>query len=220
VSARHEIAKKLDRANPYTLELAAWRAQWLDMARPNQLPPTDNDWDVWALIAGRGFGKTRIGAEAVGYWAASMPGTRWAVVAPTQDDCRSVCFEGKSGILNVIPEAIAPRRNFNSQKLELRLRNGSLIVGKSAEKPDRLRGPQFHGAWCDELASWGASSSSGKGKKAPNGRLLDTWSNLQFGNRLKAESRFMPKPRIIVTTTPRPIDFLPQSGSGPADARR
>lgn len=201
MSARHEIDAQLKGASRVSLELAAWRAGWIDTARAKQLPPTHHEWDTWLLLAGRGFGKTRIGAEEIGYQASVQPGTRWAVIAPTQSDVRSVCFEGESGLLKTIPKIfrLPGNRGYNSQALQIRLRNGSLIQGYSAEKPDRLRGPQFHGAWCDELASWGASSGK---SKVPSNRLQDTWDNLQFGLRLGDA------PKIIVTTTPRPIDFL------------
>lgn len=202
MSARQDIAAGLQGVNPYTLDLALWRATWLDTARPQQLPP-NGEWLHWLILAGRGFGKTRTGAEETGYQAAANPRTRWAVIGPTQDDVRSVCFEGESGLLNVVPPRFLRggdrARAYNSQKLELHFANGSLIAGKSAEKPDRLRGPQWHGAWCDELASWGASAAKGK----PNSnRLQDTWDNLLFGLRLGD------RPRVIVTTTPRPLEFL------------
>lgn len=196
MAARHDIAGTLKGVNKYTSEMAALRTGWLNTARPKQLPPAGN-WSVWALIAGRGFGKTRIGAEELAYRAISRANTRWAVVAPTQSDVRGVCFEGESGLLRVIPKFFV--KSYNSQALEIKLINGSIITGYSAEKPDRLRGPQHHGAWCDEVASWGASAGKGK---APNNRLQDTWDNLLFGLRLGEH------PQIIVTTTPRPIDFL------------
>lgn len=188
---------RIAEAGEYASALMAWRLRWLEIARPKQLVPQE-DFDNWLLLAGRGFGKTRIGAEEIGFQAAAQPFTRWAVIAPTQNDVRAVCFEGESGLRNVIPRRFV--RSYNSQSLELRLVNGSLIAGYSAEKPDRLRGPQFHGGWGDEVASWGASSSAAK--KTPSNRLQDTWDNLQFGLRLGK------RPRMILTTTPRPIDFL------------
>lgn len=198
MSARHEIAEAVKGISPASLDLANWRGAWIDTARPKQLAPA-GDWLVWLLLAGRGFGKTRIGAEEIGFQAVSTPRTRWAVVAPTQADVRAVCFEGESGLLNSIPKRFISR--YNSNDLEIGLTSGSIICGYSAEKPDRLRGPQHHGAWCDELASWGASAARKSGAR-PNNRLDDTWSNLQLGLRLGK------RPRIIATTTPRPLDFL------------
>lgn len=189
----------------YERALFEWRQSWIMQARPDQLAPRGS-WTYWANICGRGWGKTRVGAEDSGYFAAANPGVRIAVVAPTQDDCRSVCFEGESGLLAVIPPELIARNGFSRQLLELRLKNGSLIAGKSAEKPDRLRGPQWHRAWCDELASWGASAAGeGERKKAAEGgksRLQATWDNLMFGLRLGAH------PKVVITTTPRPLDFL------------
>jgi len=166
-------------------QLVRWRAEWIDTARSNQLAPP-GEWDDWLVLAGRGFGKTRMGAEEMGYQACARPGTRWAAVAPTQNDCRTVMFEGESGLLNVIPGMFI--KKFRADVLELELYNNSIIYGKSAEKPDRLRGPQYHGAWCDEIASWQ--------------RLQDTFDNLKFGLRLGEH------PKTIITTTPRPIPFL------------
>lgn len=184
------------------IDLLDWRLSWLEVARPKQLPPVGAEWDVWSCIAGRGWGKTRVGAEHLGFNAAVMPKSRWAVVAPTQNDCRSVCFEGESGLLEVIPKSWIKTNGYNRSLLELELITGALITGKSAEKPDRLRGPQFHGAWCDELASWGATAAGRTNAKTENKRLEDTWSNLQFGLRLGKH------PRTVVTTTPRPLKFL------------
>ena len=202
MSARHEIAERVSGASWFTREYAAFRAAWIKTARPKQLPPP-GDWQTWLILAGRGVGKTRTGAEETSTRALTTPRSRWAVVGPTQDDVRGVCFEGESGLLNVIPERLmrggARGKAYNSQKLELHLANGSLIAGKSAEKPDRLRGPQWHGAWCDELASWGASAAKGRGN---SNRLQDTWDNLMFGLRLGT------RPQVIVTTTPRPLQFL------------
>jgi predicted phage terminase large subunit-like protein len=98
---------------------------------------------------------------------------------------RGTCFEGVSGLLSVIPaDAIA---DYNKSRQELRLTNDSLIRGFSADTPDRLRGPQFHRAWCDELAAW---------------TYPDTWDQLMFGLRLGDD------PRAIVTTTPRPTPLI------------
>jgi predicted phage terminase large subunit-like protein len=175
-----------------------WRLSWLETARPKQIPPWQRlDWNVWLALAGRGFGKTRVGAEETGFNACAVAETRSAVVAPTQNDVRSVCFEGDSGLLRVIPKRFI--RSYNSQALEIHLTNKSIIQGFSAEKPDRLRGPQFHNGWGDEVASWGASAGKAGSN---NNRLQDTWDNLNFCLRLGQ------RPRLILTTTPRPIDFL------------
>jgi predicted phage terminase large subunit-like protein len=160
------------------------RAKWLATARPEQITPL-GDWRVWLVLAGRGFGKTRTGAEDVVWYGITNPGHQIAVVAPTFNDVRGTCFEGISGLLAVTPqEAIA---DYNKSRQELTLINGTLIRGFSADTPDRLRGPQFHRAWCDELAAW---------------QYQDAWDQLMFGLRLGND------PRVIVTTTPRPTPLV------------
>jgi len=160
------------------------RAKWLATARPAQIAP-EGEWPVWIVLAGRGFGKTRIGAEDCAWYAANNPGHQIAVVAPTFNDVRGTCFEGVSGLLAVLPPEIVA--DYNKSRQELRLTNEALIRGFSADTPDRLRGPQFHRAWCDELAAW---------------QYPDAWDQLMFGLRLGDD------PRVIVTTTPRPTPLV------------
>ena len=107
-------------------------------------------------------------------------------MAPTPDDVRNVMVEGVSGLLRVSPPWFKPK--YEPSKRKLTWPNGATALGFSSYEPDRLRGPQFDTAWCDELASW------------KNAR--ETWDNLQFGLRL-GES-----PRCAVTTTPKPISLL------------
>ena len=114
-------------------------------ARPDQLAPP-GDWLVWLIQAGRGWGKTRVGAEWIKARALEQPGTRWAVVAPTFGDARDTCVEGESGLLAVLPDDRVA--NWNRSMGELFLANGSRIKCFSADEPERLRGPQHHGAWC------------------------------------------------------------------------
>lgn len=162
--------------------MIAARYLWkMEQARPDQLPP-DTDWLLWLILAGRGWGKTRTGAEWLAKEAVQQPNTRWAVVAPTFTDARDTCVEGESGLQPVLNRYRMIKR-WNRSLGELTLRNGSLIKLFSAEEPDRLRGPQHHGAWCDELAAW---------------RYDDTWTQLRFGLRLGTT------PRICATTTPKP----------------
>lgn len=175
------------------LEAMQYRASWINgpegvRARSDQLPPDDRDtsWFTWLQLGGRGSGKTRTGAEWIWERAFSNPGSRWAIVAPTQSDVRKTCFEGESGLLARTPPSLIA--SYNRQELTLTLINGSQIFGYSAQEPDRLRGPQHHGAWCDELAAWQY--------------LDDTLDNLLMGMRLGT------LPRMIVTTTPRPIKRL------------
>jgi len=118
--------------------------------------------------------------------AIKTPKTRWAVVAATFSDVRDTCAEGESGLVSIL-RRYGALENYNRSMGEIRLTNGSRIKLFSADEPDRLRGPQFHGAWCDELAAW---------------RYEDTWDQLQFGLRLGEH------PRTLITTTPRPVPII------------
>ena len=160
------------------------RAKWLAVARPTQLPP-QGDWRVWLLLAGRGFGKTRVGSEDAAWYGSTTPGAQIAMVAPTFNDVRGTVFEGVSGLIACTPRELID--DYNRSRQELRLVNGALYRGFSADTPDRLRGPQFHRAYCDELAAW---------------QYPDAWDQLMFGLRLGAD------PRVIVTTTPRPTSLI------------
>jgi phage terminase large subunit-like protein len=125
-------------------ELVAMDAHvtWQQRRHNHQKPP-QGEWTIWLLLAGRGAGKTRAAAEWLWWHAFRHPGTRWLVSAPTAADVRDTCFEGDSGLLTVMPNKIV--KDYNRSLNELILINGSLIKGISAETPDRLRGPQFHG---------------------------------------------------------------------------
>ena len=156
-------------------------------ARPSQLPPETN-WKNWLILSGRGWGKTRTGSEWIVWKALQQPKTRWAVVASTSADITDTCFEGESGIISVLNRyGIYDENSYNRTRSAYTLPNGSRIKGFSAEKPDRLRGPQHHGAWCDELAAW---------------EYPETWDQLQFGLRLGTH------PQTVVTTTPRPTKII------------
>lgn len=142
-------------------------------------------------MAGRGFGKTRVGSQDIALWALRNPNTISAVVAPTHGDLRRVCFGGNSGLLSVIPDECfsdnKDYKGYSSSLSEIRLHNGSKIVGFAAQEPDRLRGPQFHRAWCDELASW---------------RYPEAFDQLMFGLRLGEN------PQCVITTTPKPTKII------------
>jgi|TARA_R100000149_G_scaffold382_2_gene132 predicted phage terminase large subunit-like protein len=118
------------------------------------------------------------------------PGVLCAVVVPTFGDIRRVAFGGPSGLLNVIPrDCLASGRGqgYNASSAEIKLFNGSKIMGFSAEEPERLRGPQFHRAWCDELAAW---------------KYPEAFDQLMFGLRLGQN------PQCVVTTTPKPTPLI------------
>lgn len=160
------------------------RNDWLDTARPEQVAP-EGDWLTWVILAGRGWGKTRTGAEDVAWYGMANPGSRIAVVAPTSADARDTCVEGDSGLLNVLPrEAV---QAWNRSLGELILVNGTRYKTFSADEPERLRGPQHHRAWADELAAW---------------RYPEAWDQLMFGLRLGQH------PQAVVTTTPKPTPLV------------
>ncbi|MFL5269502.1 MAG: DNA-packaging protein [Stellaceae bacterium] len=158
---------------------------WPAVARPNQLPPCGDWWQIWLLLAGRGFGKTRTLAEWVCEQAALGQASRIAIVAATAADVRDVMVEGASGILAVAPPWFRP--HYEPSKRRLTWPNGAIATTFSAEEPDRLRGPQHDAAVCDELAAWSHP---------------ETWDMLQFGLRLGR------KPRCLVATTPRPTKLI------------
>jgi len=156
------------------------------LARTEQIPTDNEDWNTWLFLAGRGAGKTRTAAEWLAWKAISNANTRWAIVAPTHADARDTCVEGESGILNILKE-FGVLKDYNRSISEIFLTNRSRIKLFSGEEPDRLRGPQFHGGWFDELAAF----------KRP-----DAWDQYQFGARLGQH------PQTIVTTTPRPTKLI------------
>jgi len=166
-------------------------SDWLDTARDSQLVPP-GDWNIWIILAGRGWGKTRTGAMSALIYALKNPESQVAVVTPTFGDLRRVAFGGVSGILQFLPrDAVLPGKGqgFNASANEIKLHNGSKIIGFAATEPDRLRGPQFHAAWCDEIAAW---------------RYPDAFDQLMFGLRLGKN------PRCIITTTPKPTPIIRQ----------
>jgi phage terminase large subunit-like protein len=170
---------------------------WRFWGRKNQLAP-DGDWHVWLILAGRGFGKTRAGAE----WVRSnmcgdtpMSGGRYrhiAIIAETAADARDVMVgHGKapgegSGLLQVHPPDFRPVYTVSNRRLTWP--NGAVASIFNATEPDQLRGPQFEAAWCDELAKWSYAQ--------------ETWDQLQFGLRIGRN------PQVLITTTPRPIKVL------------
>lgn len=168
---------------------------WNFWARDEQLEP-DGDWNTWFVNAGRGFGKTRAGVE----WVRDQVkrgAKRIAAVAATNSDIERVMVKGESGFLSVCWEGDKTVQGkkmgypeWSPTKRTLSWANGAQVQFFSAEEPERLRGPQFEIAWCDELAAWNKD--------------IDTWSMLQFCMRLGKH------PRIMVTTTPKPTKLVRQ----------
>ncbi len=132
-------------------ELRTLHESWAIWALPGQREPA-GDWQVWLIRAGRGFGKTRAGAEWVSALARAMPGARIAMVGGTMDDVRKVMVEGESGLIAVAQagETYRWRRDAG----EFVFDSGARAFVYSAEAPEKLRGPEHHAAWCDELAKW------------------------------------------------------------------
>lgn len=168
------------------------RTNWLSVAREDQVAPK-GEWDTWLILAGRGWGKTRTGAEDVAWYGVKNPGSRIAIVAPTAADARDTCVEGESGLIGVLPREMV--KNWNRSLGELVLVNDTRYKLFSAEEPERLRGPQHHRAWCDELAAW---------------KYPETWDQLMFGLRLGDH------PQVVVTTTPKPTVLVKQLATSPA----
>jgi len=178
--SRQQAISRLTEAQVRALVSAAWQT---DLARPNQLAP-EGDWRTWLLLAGRGFGKTRTGAE----WVRDQARThgRIALIAPTAGDARDVMVEGESGILAISPNWDRPE--YEPSKRRITWANGATATTYSADEPDRLRGPQHDAAWADEVAAWRYPDAA--------------WDNLQMGLRLGRD------PRAVVTTTPRPTALI------------
>jgi phage terminase large subunit-like protein len=158
---------------------------WEKIARPNQMAPP-GDWNMWIILAGRGFGKTRSAAETIRKWAVSGQYKRIALIANTIQEARRVMVEGESGLLSISDEN--EKLEFFPSRRLLQWHSGATATIYGAENYEQLRGPQFDAAWIDEFAKF----------LHPR----ETFEQLSFALRLGS------KPRIILTTTPRPIQFL------------
>lgn len=167
-------------------ELEAVLYDWQIWGRPEQIAPRDDQWLTWLILSGRGWGKTKTGAETIIEYVRRGWARRIALVAETAADCRDVLVEGDSGILRCSPPSFRPL--YEPSKRRLTWPNGALAYTYNATEPGQLRGPQHDFAWSDELAKWKYAQ--------------ETWDQLQFGLRLGR------RPRQIVTTTPRPIPLL------------
>jgi phage terminase large subunit-like protein len=160
---------------------------WPKWARPNQLPP-DGGWDGWLVLAGRGWGKTRVGVEFVRAEVEAGRATRIALIAETAADGRDVIVEGESGLLAVCPPWNKPI--YEPSKRRVTWPNGAFAVLYDAREPDQLRGPQHDLALLDELAKYRYAQA--------------VWDNLLPGLRLGSH------PRWVATTTPRPTQLIKQ----------
>jgi len=172
---------------------------WRFFARESQVAPPDRKddgtlWQIWLILAGRGFGKTRTGAEWIREQIKAGAG-RVHLVAPTASDARDVMVEGESGLLAVCWAGdraangdMLGRPSYEPSKRRLTWANGAIATLFSAEEPERLRGPQAGVMWADELAAWKY--------------MRETWDMAMFGLRLGD------RPRVCITTTPKPVSLL------------
>ncbi len=167
------------------LALTLFDESWTDWAHDGQRPPSGG-WRVWLMLAGRGFGKTRAGAELVSELARRDGGLRIALVGATLDEVAGVMVHGASGLM-AVARAGEDVLWYPSRGL-IEFASGARAFAYSGANPDGLRGPEHHFAWCDELAKWAYPEAA--------------WDNLMFGLRLGEGAR------ALATTTPRPIPLL------------
>ncbi|MEA3030026.1 MAG: hypothetical protein QOG13_1351 [Sphingomonadales bacterium] len=180
-------------------------ADWDVWVREGQAPP-EGAWRQWVMLAGRGFGKTRAGAEYVTAFARAHPDAAIALVGATVDEARAVMIEGPSGLLSVARADERQDMLWRPSLKRLTFASGAEARLYSAANPESLRGPEHHLAWCDELAKWRRAEAA--------------WDNLRLGLRLGE------RPRGLITTTPRPVpllkrllaDPLTRTGGGPSRA--
>lgn len=155
-----------------------WRNTW---ARPNQIEPEGN-WTYWLVLAGRGFGKTKLAAEWIRERVDSGQSRNIALVAPRASDIRDIMIEGPSGLLNVFPPYQRP--NYEPSKRKITFYTGAVAITYSGDEPDQLRGPNVDTAWVDELCAMPKQE-----------QVLDM---VAFCLRIGVN------PRCVITTTPRP----------------
>lgn len=180
---------------------AAWgEAQWTQLAhswpalaRGSQRAPK-GEWRQWLLMAGRGFGKTRCGAEWINAMARGPLAVRIALVGATFDDVRHVMIEGESGILACAGDKHRPL--WHPSLKRLMWSNGSMATCYSAAEAEGLRGPQHHVAWIDEVGRWDVESGPADARSGRT-RGQAALDNLLMGLRLGDA------PQLVATTTPR-----------------
>ena len=195
----------LEHATPEVKRRWITRLTWRLKFHRGQVPPKE-EYTGWVVQAGRGFGKTLVGAIDVAEACLDYPGLRYGVVAPTLPDVRNVCLEGETGLLRILTDGTTTLPGlglvededfkYNRTLLQVVFKNGSIVSTYSAEVPDRLRGPQHHRLWFDELASF---------SDAWKGDVLGTsFNNAMLGLRLTGKGAT----RFLVTTTPRPLKLM------------
>jgi phage terminase large subunit-like protein len=198
LSAYEHVSLLPDRQREVLLErigadgAALLMRDWTLRARPDQLPPA-GDWSIWLVMAGRGFGKTRLGAEWVRQIAQEDASVRVALISASPREVREVMIEGESGLLAISPRAARPK--WHPARRRLTWPNGAQAFVYGASAPESLRGPQHSHAWADEIGKW------------PH--ALATWDNLLMSMRLGRH------PRVLATTTPAPTALLRRLNSEP-----
>lgn len=174
----------LEKKNQFIDQL---RYNWKFWARPEQLLPSlDLPWDVWMILSGRGWGKTRTGAEAIKELMQDNAGCRIGIIGMTAGAVRDTCYEGESGLLEVIPSDEILK--YNRSLGQLTMKNGSKTFGFSGSDPEKLRGFQSNFLWMDELCAFSYAQ--------------EAWDMAMMGLRLGTH------PRIIITTTPKPSPLI------------
>lgn len=179
--AEEEQAEVLEDVDPEAL-LYSWNV-W---ARPSQMLPEGTDWSTAVVMAGRGWGKTRVGAEWIRKKAMENPGCRIILLGRTSADVRDVMVKGESGILAVSPPSERPE--YIPSRRALIWPNGSQALIATSMEPSILRGPQAHFAWADEIGTY---------THIPDESGLTAWQNLRIATRLGDH------PQVITTTTPK-----------------
>lgn len=186
---RHGVDGLLHRLTEEEWRTALYDWEW-NCREGQTLPP--GDWRTWLIRAGRGWGKTRVGVEAIRYWAEEGEPYPMYIIGATGGDVRDVMVEGESGILAKSPPWFRPE--YEPSKRRLTWPNGVVAFTRSADRPDRMRGPQGSKAWLDELAAW------------------------RYGEDAIAQVNMMIRlgdPRLVITTTPRPTPLIRELLSDP-----
>jgi len=182
--------KQYNELDSQTQKASLLLTKWYAIARDKQLIKDEDDYNIQLFLAGRGFGKTLTLSYDATIYCLLNPNSIVGVVAPTYSDLKKIIFQGESGFLNIIDRELLTNSGYNKTDNQIEFYNGSKIIGFPAIEPDRLRGNNFHRAYCDELASWRYAT--------------ETFDNLMMALRL-GES-----PKCIITTTPRPIELIKQ----------
>jgi len=182
--------KQYNELDSQTQKASLLLTKWYAIARDKQLIKDEDDYNIQLFLAGRGFGKTLTLSYDATIYCLLNPNSIVGVVAPTYSDLKKIIFQGESGFLNIIDRELLANSGYNKTDNQIEFYNGSKIIGFPAIEPDRLRGNNFHRAYCDELASWRYAT--------------ETFDNLMMALRL-GES-----PKCIITTTPRPIELIKQ----------